>query len=248
MTDARPLSESLPALRRYARAVTASASLGDKSIENLLEKHLSGQLPLPSDAPDSVAGAFRVLDSLLKADDSQLAPADASAIHRRALLLTAMEEFSLGEAAYILEIPEAALPELLKMAEENLKETLATSVLIIEDEVLIARHLGTIVEELGHTVCAHATTREEAVKKADETRPHLILADVKLADGSLGSDAASDIWEKFPDMPIIFITAYPELLLTGEKREPDFLIPKPFRPEYVQAVISQALIGKSIAA
>jgi hypothetical protein len=40
---------------------------------------------------------------------------------------------------------------------------------------------------------------------------------------------------------VIFITAYPERLLTGERPEPTFLITKPFQPEIVKAVISQAL-------
>ena len=42
-------------------------------------------------------------------------------------------------------------------------------------------------------------------------------------------------------MPVIFITAYPERLLTGAKPEPTFLIRKPYRPDEVKAVISQAL-------
>jgi hypothetical protein len=42
-------------------------------------------------------------------------------------------------------------------------------------------------------------------------------------------------------VPVIFITAYPERLLTGERPEPTFLVTKPFRPEVVKAIISQAL-------
>lgn len=245
MSNARSLIETLPALRRYARAVTSSSTDGDKCIEVLLQGVLSGSTDLTTEIRDPAVEAFRVLDGILTPDGTQIAAPPASAIDRRALLLTAMEEFSHEETAYILEIPRGSVPELLNVAEENLKTSLATKIMIIEDEVLIARHLSNIVSDLGHEVINFAATREEAITKAKENPQSLILADVKLADGSLGSDAAEDIWAMFPDMAIIFITAYPEILLTGRKKEPEFLIPKPFRPEYVQAVVSQALISQA---
>ncbi|MBU2381500.1 MAG: response regulator, partial [Alphaproteobacteria bacterium] len=71
-------------------------------------------------------------------------------------------------------------------------------------------------------------------------RPGLVLADIQLADGSSGIDAVKDILKRF-DVPVIFITAFPERLLTGERPEPTFLITKPFQPETVKAAISQAL-------
>ena len=247
MSEANSLIENLPALRRYARAINVSAIEGDKCIERLLEGALEGDIKLASTDSRPILGAFHELDLLLKADRSDTSPLIASTIDRRALLLVTMEEFSHQDAAIILGIPTEAMPELLQVAEEKLKTSLATDVMIIEDEVLIARHIGSIMEDIGHNVVAYATTQKEAITLAKEANPNLILADIKLADGSLGTDAAEDIWAMFPDMPIIFITAYPEIFLTGDKKEPDFLIPKPFRPEYVQAVVSQALIGQKIA-
>lgn len=247
MSEANSLIENLPALRRYARAINVSAIEGDKCIERLLEGVLEGDIKLASADSRPILGAFHELDLLLKADRSDTSPLIASTIDRRALLLVTMEEFSHQDAAIILGIPTEAMPELLQVAEEKLKTSLATDVMIIEDEVLIARHIGSIMEDIGHNVVAYATTQKEAITLAKEANPNLILADIKLADGSLGTDAAEDIWAMFPDMPIIFITAYPEIFLTGDKKEPDFLIPKPFRPEYVQAVVSQALIGQKIA-
>ena len=70
--------------------------------------------------------------------------------------------------------------------------------------------------------------------------PGLVLADIQLADGSSGLDAVNEILTEI-EVPVIFITAFPERLLTGEKPEPAFLITKPFRPEAVKAAISQAL-------
>jgi CheY-like chemotaxis protein len=68
----------------------------------------------------------------------------------------------------------------------------------------------------------------------------MVLADIQLADGSSGIDAVNDILAESP-IPVIFITAFPERLLTGERPEPAFLVTKPFNPEMVKALISQAL-------
>ena len=57
---------------------------------------------------------------------------------------------------------------------------------------------------------------------------------------SSGLDAVNEVLQSF-EVPVVFITAYPEHLLTGELPEPAFLITKPFRPAMVSAVISQAL-------
>jgi len=117
---------------------------------------------------------------------------------------------------------------------------LSTDVLIIEDEPFIAMDLESLVEGLGHRVLDVARTRAEAVAAVRNCRPGLVLADIQLADGSSGVDAVNDILDSF-EVPVIFITAYPERFLTGERPEPAFLITKPFRTETVKAVISQAL-------
>ncbi|MES2860336.1 MAG: response regulator, partial [Pseudomonadota bacterium] len=113
-------------------------------------------------------------------------------------------------------------------------------VLIIEDEAIISADIESLVRELGHNVTATATTHDEAVDAVARHRPGLVLADIQLADGSSGIDAVKDILKRF-DVPVIFITAFPERLLTGERPEPTFLITKPFQPETVKAAISQAL-------
>lgn len=117
---------------------------------------------------------------------------------------------------------------------------MATQVLIIEDQPVIAADIEAIVRELGHQVIGVATTRDEAIGEAGRTRPGLILADIQLADGSSGIDAVGDILEGAA-IPVIFITAFPERLLTGERPEPTFLITKPFDATTVKATIGQAL-------
>ena len=71
-------------------------------------------------------------------------------------------------------------------------------------------------------------------------KPQLILSDIQLADGSSGIDAVNELLQEC-DVPVIFITAFPERLLTGQRPEPAFLITKPFSPDMVKGVIAQAL-------
>ena len=122
----------------------------------------------------------------------------------------------------------------------ELAAELATDVLIIEDEPLIALDLEALLENLGHRVIGIARTRGEAVTIARTKSPGLILADIQLADGSSGLDAVNDLLKTF-ELPVIFITAYPERFLTGERPEPAFLISKPYQRATVSALVSQAL-------
>jgi CheY-like chemotaxis protein len=129
----------------------------------------------------------------------------------------------------------------VQAARSAIEDALSARVLIIEDESIIALHIKQIVESLGHETIAIVRTRAEAVAKAQEDRPELILADISLADGSSGIDAVKDILAE-QTVPVIFITAFPERLLTGERPEPAYLITKPFEPETVIATIGQALL------
>ncbi len=160
--------------------------------------------------------------------------------HRQAFLLTALEGFTIDEAAQILDDSTEGVRGLIARAQRDIEAELATEVLIIEDEPVIAADIEALVLDLGHRVSAIATTRTEAVAAVKARRPGIVLADIQLADGSSGIDAVNDIL-KGTDVPVIFITAFPERLLTGEKPEPAFLITKPFQPETVKAAIGQAL-------
>ena len=243
-----------PYLRRYARALTGSQAYGDALVQTTMEQLLSGAVKLDASTPLRPA-LFRALHRswrdgagapggdrpALKADQrlQTLSPE-----HRAVLLLTAMEGFPPQEAAQVLDLSPGELDALLRDAERELEGQLATDVLIIEDEPIIALDLSRLVIELGHKVAATAATRDEAVAAARQTRPGLVLADIRLADGSSGMEAASEILKSF-DIPVIFITAFPEHLLTGERPEPAFLITKPFREDAVKALIGQALFFHS---
>jgi CheY-like chemotaxis protein len=159
---------------------------------------------------------------------------------RQAFLLIALEGFSEAEAAEVLDVPVAELRKLVEESGRELAADIATDVLIIEDEAFIAFDLEGLVESLGHRVTGIARTHQEAVALARGKQPGLILADIQLADGSSGIDAVNDLLGSF-EVPVIFITAYPERFLTGERPEPAFLIAKPYQPATVSAVLSQAL-------
>jgi CheY-like chemotaxis protein len=160
--------------------------------------------------------------------------------HRTAILLILMEGFTAAEAALILDVPQVEVERRFEAAQRSIEKQLATDVLIIEDETLIAQGLESLVSEMGHRVTGVASTRDQALALAERRAPGLVLADVRLADGSSGIEAAGEI-QKTMDVPVIFITAFPERLLTGERPEPVFLVSKPFNDETVKALIGQAL-------
>jgi CheY-like chemotaxis protein len=159
---------------------------------------------------------------------------------RQAFLLVALEGLSEDDAAKVLDVDVPTLRKLVEESGRELAAEIATDVLIIEDETFIAMDLEGLVESLGHRVLGVARTHSEAIALAKAKRPGLILADIQLADGSSGLDAVNELLRLF-EVPVIFITAYPERFLTGERPEPAFLIAKPFQPATVSAVLSQAL-------
>ena len=246
----RQIGRQAPYLRRYARALTGAQHHGDTLVQVTMEHLLEGSLVLDADAAMRPA-----LYAALHATWMQAAPATGdipsglgadkrlqtlTQTERAALLLVSMEGFTSVEAAQILGVDDAGLSDLLARADAGLRRQLSTDVLIIEDEPIIGLDLTRLTRELGHRVTGVAATRDEAVSLAQQKQPGLVLADIRLADGSSGMDAAADILKSF-DIPVIFITAFPEHLLTGERPEPAFLITKPFREEAVKALIGQAL-------
>ncbi len=251
MLTSQSVSSHLPFLRRYARALTGSQESGDKYVEAALNA-LIEQPDLIGDRTSARVEMFRVFSKIwnslsVNAGGDLIDPHPANrhlsqvgAKPRQAFLLVSLEGFSEDEAARILDIGVAELRDLIDACGRELASLLATNILIIEDEALIAMDLQSLVENLGHEVQGVARTRSEAVTIAKQQKPGLILADIQLADGSSGIDAVNDLLNTF-EIPVIFITAYPERLLTGIRPEPTFLITKPYQPAMVSAVISQAL-------
>ena len=258
MTLSTKIAPYLPTLRRYARAVTGSQTSGDAYVAATLEALIADVSIFPETGSDRVS-IFKLFSDVFKTVDIEVPKIDSpfaweqraaanlasvSPLPRQAFLLKSVEEFSNGEIAQILSIDDAEAADLLKRASEEISSQVATEIMIIEDEPLIAMDIEQLVTELGHKVTGIARTHNEAVELFESSSPKMVLADIQLADGSSGIDAVNDIL-KTADIPVIFITAFPERLLTGDRPEPAFLITKPFNPEQVKALISQALFFQS---
>jgi CheY-like chemotaxis protein len=251
MSLVKKLAPHLPYLRRYARALTGRQESGDAYIRASLEALVASpdKMDAEGDPRVELYRFFHVVwgstGAQLEAEQEDGDPATArlrklAPIQRQAFLLTSLEGFSRPEASYILGVTEGEQAELESAAIAEIEAELSTKVLVIEDEPIIAADLESLVEELGHEVTGNATTYTEAMAMVKSNPPGLILCDIQLADGSSGIDAANDILKEM-DVPIIFITAFPERLLTGDRPEPTFLIPKPFQENTVKAAIGQAL-------
>ena len=253
MSHLARLAPHLPYVRRYARALTGDQATGDHYVRVALEALAAGERSLEDRYSPRVA-LYHVFHAIWCTSGAQLEDApeedvagDASRRlmriaprSRQAFLLTALEGFTPSEAAQILDVDFDEVDALISRAQSEIDAELATDVLIIEDEPVIAADIEALVRELGHNVLDIAATRTEAVEAVNRRLPGLVLADIQLADGSSGIDAVKDILGRL-DVPVIFITAFPERLLTGERPEPTFLITKPFQPETVKAAIGQAL-------
>ncbi len=238
------LIPELPLLRRYARALVGSQGLGDAAVRETLEALLVApeEFDLTRPARAELYRVFHKLGGGISAADADGGPVARLAVQaRQSLLLTAVEGFSISETAVILGCSVNDVTDEIAAARQAITEDLQANVIIIEDESIIALHIKSIVEALNHSVVGIARTRQEAVDLAARVHPELVLADISLADGSSGIDAVKDILSVM-DVPVIFITAFPERLLTGERPEPTYLITKPFEPETVTATIGQALL------
>jgi CheY-like chemotaxis protein len=252
MTKSQLIVQHIPYLRRYARALTGSQNSGDSYVAATLEAMVDDRNLLDGDLPPRIA-LFRLFSKIWnsvsvngKSDTILgLLPADRhleniAALPRQAFLLISVENFSEEDAAGILDVGRTELQSLVEQAGRELASQIATDVLIIEDEALVAMDLESLVQDLGHQVIGVARTHNEAIDISKNGKPGIILADIQLADGSSGLEAVNELLEKF-EVPVIFITAYLERFLTGERPEPAFLVSKPYQPSMLSAIISQAL-------
>ncbi len=255
MSISQAIGPYLPFLRRYARALCGTQAGGDAYVCAVLETLIADQSGF-STVPDPRVALYRHFSRLWNSIDVNVsATHDASAgieaaiarnleaiapLPRQAFLLTSVEGFTPHQAALILDRDAPAIGVLIEQAGREIADQVATDVLIIEDEPIISMDLVGIAEGLGHRVTGRARTHKEAIAAIERAMPGLVLADIQLADGSSGLNAVNEILAR-TELPVVFITAYPERLLTGERPEPTFLLTKPFDANMVKAVVSQAL-------
>lgn len=253
----------LPYARRFARAMCGNQESGDAYIMQALEALIADRSIFEQfDTPKIALYAtfLKLWDSIAinieDVEDTHSIDPDVGAADRnlqsllprsrQAFLLVSMEGFAPDEAAAILGTDLEETKKLIADASSEISDQIHTDVLIIEDEPLVAMDLEAAMKEIGHNVIGVATTRDEALDIVKQKQPGLVLADIQLADGSSGIDAVNDMLAAF-SAPIVFITAFPERLLTGEKPEPAFLITKPFNPLVVKAITSQVLFFQQVA-
>jgi CheY-like chemotaxis protein/DNA-directed RNA polymerase specialized sigma24 family protein len=245
------IAADLPYLRRYARALVGEQALGDALVRETLEAALADEDLRGRLTSGGRVALYRAFSAIYAAAGAQEVSGQAGGVadarlgrvaprERQALLLTAVEEFTPAQAGRILDCGAGEVLAMAEAASEAIARDSRTSVLVIEDEPLIAMQIENLVLDMGHSLFGTATTRAQAGALLVEDTPGLVLADIQLADGSSGLDAVEDLLA-VADVPVIFITAYPERLLTGGQREPTWLIAKPFREEAVRAAVAQAL-------
>src|SRR5919106_3597249 len=249
------LLRHVPYLRRHARLLTGSQEIGDEYVRICLEMVIAEPHHLANgDLKTQLFRAFhavwRVVTTTINAP-SPLERIDLSdrleqsltalpPLERRVLLLAVVEKFTHPEIAHILDLDEAEVGELLARARRDLHEQVSVAVLIIEDETLIAMELSRIMQDMGHTVVGVASREATALEQAEQNSPGLVLCDIKLLDDDNGIAAAQRILQRF-DVPVVFVTAFSEMLLTGGRLEPAFVVAKPFATETLKVTVAQAL-------
>ena len=254
---AQSISRELPFLRRYARALTGSQTAGDNYAAATLEAILSDRSLMAGE--ETRIALFRTFHAIWQSsgqpvEQESQTPQEARAqAHlsrltpnsREALLLNSIEGLRHDQIAEIMQIGQAEAADLVRIAMDEMGRAIRGKVMIIEDETIIAMDLKGIVQALGHDVTGIARTHSAAIELAGRDRPDLILADIQLADGSSGVDAVNELLASMGEVPVIFITAFPERLLTGDRPEPAFLISKPYTEDQVSSAVSQAMFFAS---
>jgi len=248
------IEETLPQLRRFARALSGSQRIGDNFAAELLEKILGGEAKIAPET-DAKVQLFRELLVVIRGAGLGEIPTDLSSFEKtarshlavleqdaqEALLLSSLEGFSPAEIGIIRNSSARSAERDIARAQIAIASMIAGRVLIIEDESIIGLELAALVNDLGHDVTGVAPSYSTAVELGISQKPDLILADIKLADEKTGIEAVQSLIEKLGQIPTIFITAYPELFLTGERPEPAFLIAKPFTETQIRTAVGQAM-------
>ena len=226
------LIAALPYARRFARALTGSQGEGDGLVGRAIPR-------MPDHLPARL-GFYAAITRLMRDHAAGAEAPGLTLVQRQLLLLTALEELSLADAARVLGMTPEVAAEEVRQARHDLRQVAATDILIIEDEPVIAMDLQMLVQGCGHRVAGVAMTEREAVRLAAQRPVGLILADVNLGRGGSGIYAVRTILDS-AQTPVIFVTAYPELLLTAEGLEPAFIVRKPFDPLSLAIATYQAV-------
>ncbi|MBY6142186.1 response regulator [Leisingera daeponensis] len=250
----RQIGTNLPFLRRFARFLTGSQAIGDRLVHAAREAILTGEVEYDRSINPKVA-LFRAFQefrhtfialgeegekqagSFSKAPPSLWQPALNC---WEVLLLRTIEGFSEKETGVILRADDKDVSNSVSIAHEEKEKGLTGRVLIIEDEPVLALDLSEIARSAGLSVVGVARNGAEARQLAAEFPADLVLSEVRLAGGASGIGAVNGLPQTHGRCPVVFLTAAPERLLTGERPEPAFVISKPYTEEQVWLAVRQA--------
>lgn len=242
----------IPRLRRYTRLLTGSREVADDYVHVCLERLV--QAPASVDYAAPAIEMFRTLHEVVSDAEIRLDTATNRRMsrlerellalpvgQRKAVILTHVENFTRQEAARIAGLTVDAFAGELAAGRAALRHSIAASVFIIEDELLVALDISQLVEEFGHNVCGTASRTGEALVEIEARRPSLILADVQLGDAeAAGIDACEKIRSRY-DVQVIYVTGHPDRVRRALKRDDVVVVPKPVERETLRRAMGQAL-------
>lgn len=117
-----------------------------------------------------------------------------------------------------------------------------TTILVVEDETIVAKDIQCSLQRLGYHVPSTATSGEEAIRKAGELKPDLVLMDIVLKGRMDGIETAKRLQHQF-DVPVVYLTAYADhqTLDRVKTTTPAGYMLKPFQPNELRTTIELAL-------
>ena len=172
MTLSMRIAPHLPYLRRFSLAVSGSLTAGYAYVAATLEALIADTSIFPEASSDRIA-LYKLFSKLFSSSAVRIPNpqphfvweqraarnlANLAPKPRQAFLLVAVEGFTNAQAAEILEISDEEFTQLLEQASREISRQVATDILIIEDEPLIAMDIEQLVESLGHNVVGIART------------------------------------------------------------------------------------------
>jgi DNA-binding NarL/FixJ family response regulator len=146
---------------------------------------------------------------------------------------------------FVLDIEELA-KKLIELTGDEANDSSAlrdrVSVLIVEDESVVANNLSQALIKLGYTVTGRVRSGEEAIEAVAKTIPRILLMDIRLAGSLPGTEAARQIWERF-QVPVIYLTAYSDRQTVSDVKTTENYgyITKPFNSDQVHVAIELAI-------
>ena len=118
----------------------------------------------------------------------------------------------------------------------------AASIMVVEDEGVVSIDIRNMLRKAGYDIAAVAFQGEEAVRKAETTKPDLVLMDIGLKGEIDGIEAAKKIRERL-HIPVVFLTGFADenTMAKAKEVDPSGFIIKPINEEELRRILEQTL-------